>query len=159
MNMNININAPMLITFAVTLVLFIACVIIHYEGLSALSRWVTYDLLPPRVRIATLICGQFILHLIEICIFAVGFYVLADHLEYGALLNIVYDGNPQFDPRNFADYIYFSSVAYTTLGMGEIVPVGPIRFLTGMEAVGGLLLITWSASFTFIEMQRYWGRD
>jgi hypothetical protein len=43
--------------------------------------------------------------------------------------------------------------------MGEIVPVGPIRFLTGMEAVGGLLLITWSASFTFIEMQRYWGRD
>ncbi len=152
-------DTPMIITFVVTLALFVSCVIIHYEGLRALSRWVAFGLLPPRIRIATLICGQFVLHLTEICIFALGFYMLANHLEYGELLNIVYDANPQFDPVSFADYVYFSSVAYTTLGMGEIVPVGPIRFLTGMEAVGGLLLITWSASFTFIEMQRYWGRD
>ena len=153
------INTPMIITFAATLILFVTCVIIHYEGLSALTRWVSFDLLPPRVRIATLICGQFVLHLVEICIFAIGYFVLAEHLEYGSLLNIVYDGNPLFDPNSFSDYVYYSAVAYTTLGMGEIVPVGPIRFLTGMEAVGGLLLITWSASFTFIEMQRYWGRD
>lgn len=152
------IEAPLIVTFVTTLGLFVACVIFHYEGLRALSRWVAYGL-PPRIRIATLICGQFILHLTEICIFAVGFYVLAHYLEYGALLNIVYDGSPQFDPTSFSDYLYFSFVAYTTLGMGEIVPVGPIRFLTGMEAVGGLLLITWSASFTFIEMQRHWGRD
>jgi hypothetical protein len=157
--MNMALEAPMIITFAATLVLFVTCVIIHYEGLSALTRWVSFDLLPPRVRIATLICGQFVLHLTEICIFAVGYFVLAEHLEYGALLNVVYDGNPLFDPSGFADYVYYSAVAYTTLGMGEIVPIGPLRFLTGMEAVGGLLLITWSASFTFIEMQRYWGRD
>jgi len=153
------IGTPTIVTFAATLVLFVACVIFHYEGLSALSRWFAFGLLPPRVRIAVLICGQFLLHIVEICIFAVGYYVLANHLEYGALLNIVYDKNPQFDLSSFADYFYFSAVAYTTLGMGEIVPVGAIRFLTGMEAVGGLLLITWSASFTFIEMQRYWGRD
>ena len=153
------IDAPTIITFIATLLLFVTCVIIHYEGLSALTRWVSFELLRPRVRIATLICGQFILHLTEICIFAAGFFVLAEQLEYGALLNIVYDSNPQFDPSTFADYFYYSAVVYTTLGMGEIVPVGPIRFLTGMEAVGGLLLITWSASFTFIEMQRYWGRD
>jgi hypothetical protein len=153
------IDTPLIITFVATLILFVTCVIIHYEGLSALTRWVSFDLFPPRVRIATLICGQFVLHLAEICIFAIGYFVLAEYFEYGALLNIVYDGNPYFDPTGFADYVYFSAVAYTTLGMGEIVPIGPIRFLTGMEAVGGLLLITWSASFTFIEMQRYWGRD
>ena len=153
------IDAPAIVTFIATLVLFLTCVIIHYEGLRGLTRWVAFGLLPPRVRIATLICGQFILHITEICIFAVGFYVLTVYFEYGALHNIVYDGNPQFDLNSFADYFYFSAVAYTTLGMGEIVPVGSIRFLTGMEAVGGLLLITWSASFTFIEMQRYWGRD
>jgi len=153
------IDGPTIITFMATLLLFVTCVIIHYEGLSALTRWVSYDLLRPRVRIATLICAQFILHLTEICIFAAGYFVLAEHLEFGTLLNVVDQGNPLIDPSGFADYVYYSAVVYSTLGMGEIVPVGPIRFLTGMESVGGLLLITWSASFTFIEMQRYWGRE
>jgi hypothetical protein len=34
-----------------------------------------------------------------------------------------------------------------------------VRFLAGMEALSGFVLITWSASFTFLEMQRYWDRD
>jgi len=153
------IDTPTIITCIATLVLFITCVIIHYEGLRGLTRWVAHGALRPRQRIATLICAQFILHLIEIYIFATGYFVLAEHLEYGALLNVVDAGNPLIDPSDFADYFYYSAVVYTTLGMGEIVPVGPVRFLTGMESVGGLLLITWSASFTFIEMQRYWGSD
>ena len=153
------IDAPTIITFLTTLLLFVVCVIIHYEGLRALTRWVAHGVLRPRQRIATLICAQFILHLAEICIFAVGFFVLAEYFDYGAILNVVDVGNPLIDPSDFGDYVYYSAVVYTTLGMGEIVPVGPIRFLTGMEAVGGLLLITWSASFTFIEMQRDWGRD
>jgi hypothetical protein len=31
--------------------------------------------------------------------------------------------------------------------------------MSGLQAVAGLVLITWSASFTFLEMQRYWGKD
>jgi hypothetical protein len=33
-----------------------------------------------------------------------------------------------------------------------------VRILAGMEALVGLVLITWSASFTFLKMQIYWGR-
>jgi hypothetical protein len=50
-------------------------------------------------------------------------------------------------------------VTYTTVGYGDFVPTGAIRFLCGVEALAGFVLITWSASFMFIEMQRYWGRD
>jgi hypothetical protein len=60
---------------------------------------------------------------------------------------------------NLLDQVYYSAVVYTTLGFGDVVPGGAIRFLTGVESVTGLVLITWSASFTFLEMQRYWGRD
>ena len=42
---------------------------------------------------------------------------------------------------------------------GDLVPTGPIRFMAGMESVTGLLLITWSASFTYLEMVRYWRND
>jgi hypothetical protein len=154
-----DIDTPTVATFFVTLALFIVCVIIHYEGLRALTRWVAHGVLQPRQRIATLICAQFILHVTEICIFAAGYYFLVERFEYGALLNVVDQGNPLIDPKSYGDFVYYSAVVYTTLGMGEIVPVGPVRILTGMESVSGLLLITWSASFTFIEMQRYWGRD
>lgn len=54
------------------------------------------------------------------------------------------------------DCAYFSFTTFTTLGYGDIEAYGVLRFLTGIEALTGLVLITWSASFLFVEMQRYW---
>ena len=52
--------------------------------------------------------------------------------------------------------MYFSIVNYTSLGYGDLVPVGSLRILCGVEALTGLVLIDWTASFTYVEMQRYW---
>lgn len=57
------------------------------------------------------------------------------------------------------DLVYYSSVVYTTLGLGDLIPAGAIRFMTGVEALSGFVLITWSASFTFLEMQKFWKND
>jgi hypothetical protein len=54
------------------------------------------------------------------------------------------------------DYVYLSFVTYTTVGYGDLVASGYLRYLTGVEALVGLILITWSASFLFIEMGKYW---
>jgi hypothetical protein len=145
-------------TAVVTLGIVVLCVLFHYEGLRALSRWVTVDLLPPRGRIASLIFGQLCLHLIEIGLFAMGYFLLANLLGYGSI------DSPEHIPAgntaalDLFDMSYYSATVYTTLGFGDLVPTGAVRLLTGTEAVTGLVLITWSASFTFLEMQRYWGR-
>ncbi|MFL6662236.1 MAG: potassium channel family protein, partial [Rhizobacter sp.] len=55
--------------------------------------------------------------------------------------------------------LYFSAETYTSLGFGDITPVGPIRLLAGVEALNGLLLIGWSASFAYIAMERYWSNE
>ena len=54
------------------------------------------------------------------------------------------------------DAIYLSATTYSTLGFGDLAPVGAIRLLAGLESLTGLLLITWSASFTYLEMSRLW---
>jgi hypothetical protein len=54
------------------------------------------------------------------------------------------------------DSVYFSFTNYTTVGYGDIEPTGQLRFLAGMEAITGLSLITWSASFMFMEMRKFW---
>ena len=47
-------------------------------------------------------------------------------------------------------------MTYSTVGFGDVVPIGPIRFLAGTEGLLGLLLIGCSASFTYLEMERFW---
>ena len=54
------------------------------------------------------------------------------------------------------DAVYLSTVTYTTVGYGDLIPQGPLRLLLGVEALSGFLLVTWSASFTYLEMQRNW---
>jgi hypothetical protein len=54
------------------------------------------------------------------------------------------------------DYSYYSSISYTTVGFGDLVPMGAIRMLTAAEGIAGLSLIIWSASFTFVALQRFW---
>jgi len=60
------------------------------------------------------------------------------------------------NPGTFLDAVYFSAVTYTSLGYGDLTPLGPVRTLVGVETVIGLILIGWTASFTYLEMQKFW---
>jgi hypothetical protein len=55
------------------------------------------------------------------------------------------------------DFFYFSTTMYTTLGIGDIWATGPIRIVAGIESLTGLVLITWTASFSYLAMERFWG--
>jgi hypothetical protein len=146
-----DIGWPELITVLTTIVLVIGVVLLHYEGLSWIGRLLKVRVLHHRAKIIALIFAQLGLHIAEIWLFALGYFALAQRPGYGAMLPMQAPG--------FLDYVYFSAITYTTVGFGDFVPTGAIRFVTGTEALTGFVLITWSASFTFLEMQRYWGRD
>ncbi len=143
----------------VALAALVFAVLFHYEGFNLFGRWLGHGLLPPRARIVLLMFGLLMLHIIEIWVFAGSYYLLADWPSYGALFQTEYAGAAEIPPMHWFDYVYYSATVYTTVGFGDIVPLGPIRVISGTESVCGLALITWSASFTFLEMQRYWGRD
>jgi hypothetical protein len=59
--------------------------------------------------------------------------------------------------HHFADYLYFSTATYTSLGYGDIYPRGGLRLMAGIETVTGLMMIAWSASFTYLTMEKFWG--
>jgi hypothetical protein len=142
---------PELITVVATFGTVVAVVLLHYEGLSLIGRSIKARVLHHRAKILMTIFAQLGLHIAEIWVFGLVAWLLAQFMGFGAL---------QPAPRGgFLDFVYFSAITYTTVGFGDFVPSGPIRFLAGTEALTGFLLITWSASFTFLEMQRYWGRD
>jgi hypothetical protein len=134
----------------VTIMAVIIAVVLHYEALAFLYVWLGKIRLPPRPRVLLLIFAVLAAHVVEIWVFGVVYYLLIGAGGHGALL--------AGHPIGFLDNVYFSAVCFTTLGLGDVVPVGAIRFVTGTEALTGFVLITWSASFAFLEMQKFWRR-
>lgn len=135
-----------------TIAVVAACVLLHYEGLTLLSRSLARMGGRRRRRVLRGIFGVLVVHVAEIWLFALALYLLL-HLDarFGAIHGIW--------PDSLFDHVYFSAVTYSTVGFGDVIPVGPIRFLVGTEALAGFVLITWSASFTYLEMERYWRRE
>jgi hypothetical protein len=142
---------PLLTIFIVNGTVITLTVLIHYEFLYRCTMLLPRLQVRHRVRILFGVLAALIAHAAEIWVFAVAFFYMHTADEWGHL-----QGN--FD-GGFFDCVYFSFTTYTTLGTGDIEPIGDLRYLTGLESLTGLVLITWTASFLYLEMTRYWGRD
>jgi len=134
-----------LLGYGIAVVLVTICVTIHYETLKGLARLRRQ---PRRHRSLILITMYSVLiaHVVEIWIFGAGYWFAVDFLELG---NIIPIGDP-------FDFVYYSAMVYTTVGFGDLIPDGPIRVITSTEGLLGLSLITWSASFTYLQMASVW---
>ena len=138
----------MLIAFLTSVTLVMLTVLVHYEILHRLSLLLPKIKIRHQFRIVITVLGAMIAHVIEIWIFAGGFYLLIANNLIGTLTGN-FTGSIQ-------DCIYYSFITYTSLGFGDIIPTGYLRFITGIEGLTGLLLIAWTASFVYVQMQRFW---
>jgi hypothetical protein len=132
------------------LFLLVATTFIHYEVLRLLTTGLPVLRIRPRVQLIFVIVGAFGAHFLEIILYGAAYYLLATQFDIG--------GMGQAGPLHFSRCLYFSAETYTTLGYGDVLPHGDLRLLAGLEALNGMLLIGWTASYTFLSMERYWGR-
>ena len=123
-------------------------VLVHYEFLYRVTAYIPKMNIRHRYRIVFGVLAALTAHAVEIWIFAVPYYLVTRLDGWGDLI-----GNFS---GSIMDCAYFSFTIFTTLGFGDIEPIGNIRYLTGIESLTGLVLITWTASFLYFEMQRHW---
>jgi hypothetical protein len=123
-------------------------VIVHYEFLYRITLLIPKMTIKHRLRIVAGVVGALIAHTIEIWIFGIAYYFMHHTDNWGELT-----GN--FN-GSLMDCVYYSFTVFSTVGFGDIVPIGNLRYLTGIESLTGLVLITWSASFLYLEMQKHW---
>ena len=133
------------------ILLVVLTTVVHYEVLRKLTAGLTTLKMPARAKLLVAIFGAFFAHAMEIFLYAVVIYMLVRFLGAGPL--------GQLGPTTPTLCLYFSAETYTSLGYGDVVPGGELRLLAGVEALNGLLLIGWSASFIYIAMERFWHDD
>lgn len=52
--------------------------------------------------------------------------------------------------------IYVSGISFATLGYTQIETSGPIRIINMMQALGGFMALTWSATFLYSVCEQAW---
>ena len=138
-----------LIATGVGVLLVLATVMVHYEALRLISLLLPSLRIQPRLRILVVIYGVFLAHTIEVWIFGIAYYFLSEYMSVGTFTGSI-------TASHFFDYVYFSVVVYTSLGFGDLLPLQHVRLIAGMESLLGLVMIGWSASFTYLMMEKFW---
>ncbi|WNJ99909.1 potassium channel family protein [Thalassospiraceae bacterium LMO-JJ14] len=136
----------MIVAFVSMLTTFLLCAFFHYEVLTGMSRFIPGEGRVVRPIFLLIMAIVVVAHFAEIVLFAMTFYLLQETWDIGHI-----DG--EFTGI-FFDYVYFSAVTYTSLGLGDVWPHGPLRLVTSIEALTGLILIGWTVWFSYPIVRR-----
>jgi hypothetical protein len=136
-----------LIAVLIATVTVVGCIYLHLGALVLL--WWSYKRLVSLMRafVGLMVLGVFAVHFLEIALFAAAIVALAN-------IGAAETSEAGLDFSHF-DALYSSATSYTTTG-GSPMPTKPLRLLTVVESLTGLILIAWTASFLFLVMRKHW---
>lgn len=135
------------------IVLIAICCLCIYEALRYVWKMLPTLNWSPRLHVITIIALIFGAHVVNIWMFGIVYYLLHS-FDLGTLSGgAIEHGRYALD---LFGCVYFSAVIYSTLGLGDITPIGALRMITGVEAITGFMLMGWTVSFTYIAMQKFW---
>lgn len=120
----------------------------HFETLALLNAMLPRLCMPRRLKVLVVLVAVFAAHVLEMALYALAYRGFGGVAHVGSL-----SGGAS---ASFAACLYFSAETFTSLGFGDVTPVGPLRLLAGMETLNGLLLVGWSASYIHLCMDRFW---
>lgn len=145
------------IAFTTAAVLAAVVVALNFEGMVRLGRLYnrhreTEGGVVGRYKLLRLVVGLIAMHAVAIIVFGCGYWALLQVPGTGTIDGITHEAS-------VFDAFYMSAMTYSTVGFGDLTPKGPIRWLAGTEALVGLMMVAWSASFAFMEMSRHWRDD
>ncbi len=119
-------------------------VTVHFFGLLALTHFLRRrgnrfraheSTLGSGALVLFLVFGIFAIHTVEIWLYAAFYYAI------GAL-------------SDFEAALYFSTVAFASLGFGDVVLTREWRLVSAIEGMNGLILVGWSTAFLLSLMAR-----
>ncbi len=120
-------------------------VIVHTIGLVVLS-WVMVRVIEwsrlhrhaigRTLALVPAVLGLFFIHTIEVWIWAIAYVTLGV-------------------TTTFEESLYFSTVTFSTVGFGDVLPAEGWRLFSALEGINGFLLIGWSTAYLVAASTRH----
>ncbi len=136
-----------LIAALISVALIVFCVRVFYEILVHVWTWLPKVEGRPGLQVVLTMLAAFMGHTIAVWAFGVVYYLFASHLGFGSLEGKI--------DHHLLDYVYFSVICYSSLGLSNVYPVGGLQMLVGIESILGLILTGWTVTFTYIVTEKY----
>lgn len=127
------------VAYAIAVLLTALCVGVHYQAMKRLQARRDSG----SRSLVRLFGGLMAAHAVEIWLFGIAYFALA-----GTPFGGIHAGS------SLLDSVYFSAACYTTLGIGDLYPLGALRAIAAVEGLVGLMFIAWSASLVFLSIQK-----
>lgn len=127
----------------VTILTILVSVSLHYYVLNRLNAVIDKRSKTQQWMVLLMVVIILVTHFLEVMAFSSVYWLFASH----------------FAISTFEEAVFLSFLSYSTLGFVDFELSDYYRLILGVEALCGLLLIAWSASFTFIAMHRLWECD
>lgn len=135
------------IAASISVVLIVLTIAAFYEIMRGVWLFKERFISRPRYLIHVMVAGVFAAHTVCVWLYGVTYWALDKFFDFGELRGELTD--------HFFEYIYFSAITYTSVGFGDVFVHGPLRLITGVEALNGLLLIGWSVTYTYFATEKY----
>lgn len=121
---------------------------IFYEITAIALKIITKFKLRERILMIFLVMAIFCAHTISVWIYALCYWIMENIFAFQELKGVT--------EHHFLDYVYFSAISYSSLGFGDIYPVGGMKFIASVEVLNGLIMIGWSVMLTYFSIQKLW---
>jgi hypothetical protein len=106
------------------LVLIAITTVLHCEVLHGLGAWLPRLPLPNHPKRLVVVFSAMVAHGLEIAVYSVWIFALGQFTTGSALTGLA--------GSSFVNCLYFSAETFTSLGFGDLTPVGPLRLLAGV---------------------------
>jgi hypothetical protein len=140
-----SIDSKLVATVSLAITMLAVTTAIHHEALRRLSRAASGRRVTHH-GVILILAALVSVHLAEIALYACAFAAGANVFGLGSLRGS--SGNAALE------FFYFAAETYSTLGYGDLVPVGALRVVASVEAPNGLMLLSWSGAFLFGVLDR-----
>lgn len=112
----------------------------HHHALHSLAA-ISNGRRLSRLGVATFLVALVGVHVLEISLYAAAYSLGSHVLGLGHLRGSAAGGD--------LDFFYFAAETYSTLGYGDIVPLGALRLVASVQSLNGLMLLSWSGAFLY----------
>lgn len=110
----------------------------HYEALRLIRKVATRT--RHRLAVPVVLIMVMAAHIVEILLYMGLFMLGRGPLGLGGFSG---------DPHGLLGLFYYTVETYSSLGAGDIIPVGEIRLIASAASLNGILLLAWSGAFLF----------